>query len=63
VNSLIKKRHRMDRTIGDYFMNQAKSVMPHKDFEHILSNAHQEMETAQKTNDAENNPLLKEARK
>jgi hypothetical protein len=43
VNSLIKKRLRTSRSIGDYFMSQAKVLLPRGAFESILSNAHQEM--------------------
>ena len=44
VNNIIKKRRRAGRTVSDYFMEQAKTVLPRKDFELILSNAHQKME-------------------
>jgi hypothetical protein len=44
VNSLIKKRFRTSRTISDYFMNQAKALLPREEFESILSNAHQKRE-------------------
>jgi len=44
VNTLIKKHLRESRTISDYFMDQAKINLPRKDFELILSNAHQKME-------------------
>jgi len=51
VNTLIKKHLRASRTISDYFMDQAKTVLPRKDFELILSKAHQEMENKEKKNE------------
>ncbi len=43
INSLIKKHLRKSRTISDHFMEQAKVLLPHEEFESILSSAHQEM--------------------
>jgi hypothetical protein len=43
VNSLIKKRLRQAVTISDYFMDQAKALLPREEFESILSNAHYKM--------------------
>jgi hypothetical protein len=43
VNSLIKKRLRKARSISDYFMDEAKELLPRGAFESILNNAHQEM--------------------
>jgi hypothetical protein len=43
VNSLIKKRIRKARSIGDCFMDQAKVLLPREDYEGILSGAYQEM--------------------
>jgi hypothetical protein len=43
VNSLIKKRFREARSIGDYFMDEAKVFLRPKDFEDILKNARNEM--------------------
>jgi len=40
---LIKKRARSGRTIGDYFMEAAKSVLPRGEFESILTKAHNGM--------------------
>lgn len=45
---LIKKRMRNGRTLSDYFMNAAKSVLPRDVFENILTNAHQEMGNKEK---------------
>jgi hypothetical protein len=41
VNSLIRKT----KSIGDYFMNQAKVALPREEYESILTNAHNEMKT------------------
>jgi len=51
VNTLIKKHLRASRTISDYFMDQAKTNLPRKDFELILSKAHQQMEIKEKKNE------------
>ena len=48
VNSLIKSRRRLERNISDYFMEQAKTVLPRNDFELILSKAQREKETKEK---------------
>jgi hypothetical protein len=45
VNYLIKRRRRNERTISDYFMEAAKAVLPRRDFEKVLTKAHQEMGT------------------
>jgi len=47
VNNLVKKRLRASRTISDYFMDQAKTILPRKDFELVLSKAHNEMRTGE----------------
>jgi hypothetical protein len=44
VNFLIKNRRRLERNISDYFMEQAKTVLPRNDFELILSKAQREKE-------------------
>jgi hypothetical protein len=45
VNSLMKKRLRKTKSIGDYFMDQAKVALPREEYESILTNAHNEMKT------------------
>ena len=45
VNYLIKKRHRSDRKISDYFMEAARTILAKNEFESILSIAHNEMKT------------------
>jgi len=45
VNYIIKKRHRSDRKIGDYFMAEAKQYLSPPVFDRILTKAHLEMET------------------
>jgi hypothetical protein len=44
VNSLIKKRRRAERSISDFFMNSAKSILPLQDYQLILNDAHKEKE-------------------
>ena len=44
VNSLVKNRRRLERTISDYFMEQAKTVLSRTDFELILNKAQQKKE-------------------
>ena len=44
VNRLIKNRRRLERTISDYFMEQAKIDLTRNDFELILSKAQREKE-------------------
>lgn len=36
INSLLKRRRRSEINLGDAFMNQAKQILPAKDFEVIL---------------------------
>ena len=44
VNYLVKKRQKASRTISDYFMEQARGILPRQDYEHILNSAHNEKE-------------------
>jgi hypothetical protein len=46
VNALLKRRFRMSRTTGDYFINKAKDILPRDVFNHILNDARQEMANA-----------------
>jgi len=39
INFAIKQRGKKDRSLGDHFMDQAKMLLPEKEFETILSNA------------------------
>jgi hypothetical protein len=43
ITNLIKQRRRELRSIGDYFMDEAKVFLKQKDFEEILKNARHEM--------------------
>jgi hypothetical protein len=47
VNSLIKKRLRTSRSIGDYFMDEAKIFLKPNNYEAILKNARHEMSLLQ----------------
>jgi hypothetical protein len=51
INSLIKKRLRKARSIGDYFMDQAKASLPREAYENILTNAHNEMQMRERGNE------------
>ena len=42
INSLLKKRHKAERSIGDCFMDQARIILPLDQYEMILSNAGRE---------------------
>ena len=39
INFAIKQRNKKDRSIGDHFMDQAKILLPEREFETILNNA------------------------
>jgi hypothetical protein len=43
INILIKKRRRSERSISDFFMDSAKSILSTQDFNFILNNAHDKM--------------------
>jgi hypothetical protein len=45
VNILIKKHLRKARSVGDYFMEQAKVCLPREKYESILTGAYNEMKT------------------
>jgi hypothetical protein len=51
VNSLIKKRLRKARSIGDYFMDQAKASLSREAYENILTSAHNEMQMRDRENE------------
>jgi hypothetical protein len=51
VNSLIKKRLRKARSIGDYFMDQAEAYLTRGEYENILSSAHNEMKARANENE------------
>jgi len=42
INSLLKRRHKMERCLGDHFMDQARIVLSTEDYEMILRNAGRE---------------------
>jgi len=44
INFAIKQRCKKDRSLSDHFMDQAKILLPQKDFEVILSSAGRAME-------------------
>ena len=44
IKYLMKVRRRTERTISECFMDQAKSILAPKDYQHILNNAHNDME-------------------
>jgi hypothetical protein len=50
VNYLIKKHFQSKRKFSDYFMEAAKTFLPRRDFENILSEARQEMEAKEEKN-------------
>ena len=43
INFAIKQRRKKDKSLGDYFMDRAKVLLPEQDFETILSDAGREM--------------------
>jgi len=43
VNYLIKKSRMNERKMSDYFMNEAKKILPREEFENILTKANLEM--------------------
>jgi len=43
INSLLRKRRRPERSVSDYFMEEAKTVMPPELYEEVLTNAHGRM--------------------
>jgi hypothetical protein len=42
INCLLKRRHKMERDLGDCFMDQARIILSIEDYEMILSNAGRE---------------------
>ena len=42
INSLLKKRHKIERNLGDCFMDQARLILSSEQYEMILSNAGRE---------------------
>jgi hypothetical protein len=51
VNSLIKRHLRKARSIGDYFMDQAKASLPREEYESILTSAHSQMQAKKRENE------------
>ena len=43
INFLLKRRHKMERDLGDHFMDQARLALSTEDYEMILSNAGREL--------------------
>jgi hypothetical protein len=43
INSLIKQRRRSERNISDVFMDEAKAILPERDFEIILTSAQRKL--------------------
>jgi hypothetical protein len=43
INSIIKRRRRSERSLGDHFMDKARILLPRHDFEAILKNAQTEL--------------------
>jgi len=44
INFVIKQQGKKDRSLGDHFMDQAKILLPKRDFDVILSSAGRAME-------------------
>ena len=44
INSLLKKRHKAERNLGDCFMDQARLLLSSEQYEMVLSNAGREYE-------------------
>jgi hypothetical protein len=42
IKAILRQRHEEKRNLGDYFMEQAKVILPTQEFETILSNAGRE---------------------
>ena len=42
INSLLKQRHKIERNLGDCFMDQARIILSSEQYELILSNAGRE---------------------
>jgi len=51
VSALLKRRHRAERRIGDFFMDKARAFLSERDFEAILAGARMEMRLAWRGND------------
>jgi len=43
INAVIRKQKKRNRGLGDYFMDQAKLILPPEDFDSILESAGNEM--------------------
>ena len=43
VSGIIKSRRRIERNLGDFFMDKAKLFLPHEEYETILKSAQREM--------------------
>ena len=44
INSIIKKRRRTERSISDFFMDQAKNILTSAEYKQILNSAQKEMQ-------------------
>lgn len=42
ISSLLRRRHKMERNLGDCFMDQARLILPAGDYEKILGSAERE---------------------
>jgi len=52
INSMMKRRHKIERNLGDCFMDQARIILPTEDYEMILTNAGREYRLGREGSDA-----------